>query len=240
MKDPVTGRNQSVQSIINIVPKSWRLIFNPNRRAIELFVEEKSRTLKENSKVLDAGAGPCPYKKFFAHCKYEATDFKDPHKILNFICSLDKIPKKKETYNAIICTEVLEHVEDPQTVLKEFHRILKKKGKLFATVPQSWMIHQEPYNFFYFTKYGMESLLKKAGFKTYKITPKGGYFWFLADAIRFNSIISQYKKYPVLYYPLKIIEFPITSIIFPLILFPLDFIDREKKWTLGYLVEASK
>jgi hypothetical protein len=83
-------------------------------------------------------------------------------------------------------------------------------------------------------------LLKNAGFTQKSIKPKGGYFWFLADAFRFNGILEQYKKYWFLYWPLKIIEYPINNILLPLILFHLDFLDREKKWTTGYLVEVRK
>jgi len=240
MIDIVTGRSKSAQFFINLIPKNFRLIFNPNRRCIEKFIEKSAKKIEKGAKILDAGAGPCPYRKFFSHCNYEATDFIDRYKILDFVCQLDNIPKKKDTYDAILCTEVLEHVEYPQKVVNELYRVLKKNGKLFLTVPQAWMIHQEPYNFYYFTKYGLASILKNAGFKEYKIIPKGGYFWFLADAIRFNEIARQYKKYPLIYYPLKILTFPFTSIIFPFILFYLDFLDKEKKWTMGYVVEAKK
>ncbi len=239
MKDIYTGRSRIIQFFINIIPKGWRLILNPNTRCVELFIEEKSKALKKGSRVLDAGAGPCPYKKFFSHCNYESTDLIDPHNLVDFTCSLDNIPRKSNIYDAIISTEVLEHVEYPQKVLNEFYRILKKDGQLFMTAPQEWPLHQEPYNFFYFTKYGFASLLKNAGFKKFKITPKGGYFWFLADAIRFNGILRQYKK-SIFYYPLRIIEYPITNILLPLILFPLDFVDKEKKWTMGYTVTAIK
>lgn len=240
MKDNITGRNKRSQFLINLFPKRWRLFINPNRKVIENFVEKSAKKLKEGSKVLDAGAGPCPYKKFFSHCNYESTDYIDPNKILDFTCKLDDIPKKSESYDAIVCTEVLEHVEYPQKVMNEFHRILKKNGKLFLTVPQEWMLHQEPYNFYYFTKYGLKSLLENAGFKKFTITPKGGYFWFLADAIRFNEILQYYKKYPLIYYPLRIIEIPITGILIPLILYPLDGIDKVRKWTIGYTLEATK
>lgn len=240
MKDIVTGRNVLIQSVIDLIPKKIRLIFNPNRYCVERFIEECSKKIKKDSKVLDAGAGPCPYKKFFSYCKYESTDFKDDHNILSFVCSLDKIPKKSNLYDAIVCTEVLEHVEYPQKVINEFYRILKKGGKLFITVPQGWKVHQEPYNFYNFTNYGLKSLLENSGFKKYTITSKGGFFWFLSDAIRFNGVLDQYKKCVWLYLPLKIIEFPITNIILPLILFPLDLLDKEKKWTCGYLVGAEK
>lgn len=236
-RDIVTGREKGIQGLIDIVPKGIRLKLNPDRYCVEKFIIAISRKIPAGSQVLDAGAGPSPYKKYFSHCKYEATDFIDKFGNLDFVCSLEKIPRKAGSYDAIICTEVLEHVENPEKVLKELKRVLKKNGKLYITVPQSWKLHQEPYNFFYFTKYGLNLLLKKAGFSEIKISKKGGYFWFMADAIRFNGILEQYKS-SIIYYPLKLIEFPLTNIIIPLIFFYLDGIDKEKKWTRGYLAEA--
>ncbi len=240
MKDKITGRNIYVQYFISLIPKKIRLILNPTRYCIETFIKKSSAKIRKDSKVLDAGAGPQPYKYLFSHCSYESADIKDIDNTLTFVCSLDKIPRKDNYYDAIVSTAVLEHIEFPQKVINEFYRVLKRNGKLFMTIPQGWKLHQEPYNFFNFTKYGMESLLKNAGFKHFKIIPQGGYFWFLSDAIRFNGVLDQYKKYPIFYYPLRIIEFPITNVIFPFILFFLDFLDKEKKWTLGYLVEVNK
>src|SRR3989344_2285341 len=121
MDDIVTGRSKKLQFFINLVPKNFRLILNPNRRCVEHFVEKSAKMMKDNSRVLDAGAGPCPYKRFFSHCKYEATDFVDLHKLMSFTCNLDNIPRKNDYYDAILSTEVLEHVEYPQKVMAEFH-----------------------------------------------------------------------------------------------------------------------
>jgi SAM-dependent methyltransferase len=238
--DRLTGRNSSVQALINLIPKQIRLKTNPNRYYVTKFLEERSKKLKKGSKILDAGAGPCPYKYMFEHCRYEATDIKDPYKIMSFTCSLDSIPRKNGFYDAVLSTQVLEHVEYPQKVINEFFRILKPNGKLFLTCPQGWMVHQKPYHFYNFTKYGIESLLKNAGFKKYTIKPKGGYFVFLADAIKFNNIPSQYKNFKLLYYLLRILGFPFTQIFIPLLSLCLDSLDKKKDWTMGYNVEAIK
>ena len=87
--------------------------------------------LKKGQKVLDAGAGPMPYRQMFNQCDYESTDFVDPYHILTFVCRLDKIPRKSNYYDALVSTEVLEHVEYPQKVVSEFHRVLKKGGNYF-------------------------------------------------------------------------------------------------------------
>lgn len=239
-KDPVTGRSKGAQSIINLFPKSLRLRLNPRRHAIETFTQKAAKKIPKNARVLDAGAGPCPYRHFFSHTSYEATDFVDPHKILDFTCSLDKIPKPSNSYDALLSTEVLEHVEYPQKVMDEMYRVLKKGGKLFLTTPQGWMIHQAPYNYYYFTKYGLESLLKNAGFKKYSIRPMGGYFKVLADLLRFNSLAEQWRKNKIIYFPLALIDVVLFKIIASFILFHLDFIDRKKDWTMGYTVEATK
>jgi|SRR3989338_620137 len=235
-----SGRNTFVQGIINLFPKSFRLRFNPRRYEIETFVQESARKIPKGSKILDAGAGPCPYKPFFSHCKYEATDFENPDKILDFISTIDKIPKKADSYDFILCTEVLEHIDSPEAGIKEMHRVLKKHGKLFITCPQEYMIHQAPHNYFYFTKYGLISLLKKAGFKKYTITPMGGYPKFLADAFRFNDLADQYKNNLLAYIPLKILDLIFFKTTLPFILFHLDCIDKKQNWTMGYLVEATK
>ena len=235
MKDKLTGRNKIIQSIIGLVPRGMRLWLNPNYRSVVKFMQYAASTTAGGSTVLDAGAGPGPYKSLFAHCKYEATDFK-PAENIDFICSLNQIPKANGTYSHIICTEVLEHVEYPQEVMNEFFNILKKGGKLYLTCPQGWGLHQEPYNYYNFTKYGLKSLLKNAGFKEENIyiQPKGGYFWMMSNIIRAST--DQMSNWNIF----KWIMYPFTSILIPLILFPLDILDKKQIWTNGYLVEAKK
>ena len=236
--NPVTGRSAILQTIINIIPKKLRLLINPQRNYIERFIKQAALQLSEEDILLDAGAGPSPYKHYFK-CKYEATEIYHASNI-NFMCSLDRIPKKDNTYDAILNTEVLEHVSDPTKVVNEMYRVLKKDGKLFLTVPQTYCLHQEPYNYYYFTKYVIHNLLTEVGFKNIKIKPRGGYFIALATMIRENGILDQIKHKKYIYWPLRIIEYPINCIIVPLLGTALDWIDTKKKWTIGYTVEATK
>jgi 2-polyprenyl-3-methyl-5-hydroxy-6-metoxy-1,4-benzoquinol methylase len=81
-----------------------------------------------------------------------------------------------ESFEGIICSEVLEHIEDDDKAVKEIHRVLKKDGKLFISVPANpklwdksdrWASHHRRY-----TKECMMSLLENNGFKI-----KKGYYW---------------------------------------------------------------
>jgi SAM-dependent methyltransferase len=234
----VTGRSIWLQRIIDLFPKSLRLRCNPRRYAIETFVRTVARKTSPGAKVLDAGAGPCPYKPFFAHCTYAATDYTDPHKLMDFVCDLRSIPRKNNTYDVVLSTEVLEHVSDPLAVLREARRVLKKGGTLALTTPQSWMMHQKPHNYFYFTYFGLKHLLQEAGFKRYTIHPMGGYFWYLADTLRFHNLFAQWKETPIISFFLTGITFPFTHILIPFILFHFDWLDGARDWTMGYTVLA--
>jgi SAM-dependent methyltransferase len=222
---------------------------NPENYSIKRFVEFASRNIKPGQRILDAGAGNCPYKKYFLHTKYESTDIGKEYSDStntnhNFLCSLDKIPVAKNSYDAIINTQVLEHVEDPQKVINEFYRILKNNGKLFLTCPLGGRVHGEPHNYFTFTPYGLELVFKKAGFKVIFIKPRGGIYSVLSITLRElpKYILDQhrFKKAnknfigSLINYILYLISLPFCGIIFPLIFYYLDKLDKKRTYTLGY------
>ncbi len=251
-----------LRQIFRLSRKSLRspllLWLDPENYSITRFMKFAAKQVSRKDKVLDAGAGSCPYEKLFSHAKYESCDFEDifDKKAKNrhdFICDLVKIPRKNGHYNVILNTQVLEHVPDPQKVLNEFFRLLKKGGKLFLTAPQGWGIHGEPYHFFNFTKYGLKLLLERAGFKIIFIKPRGGFFWYLSKRLSTMPlyIFSQYvleqgkSKLRISFgalilFPFCILSHLVFTYITPLILLPLDFLDRKKDYTLGYACYCKK
>ncbi len=64
------------------------------------------------------------------------------------------------TYDTIICTQVLEHLESPQSAINEIYRILKKKGVLLLSVPFLNNYHMEPHDYWRFTEFSVRYLLK--------------------------------------------------------------------------------
>jgi SAM-dependent methyltransferase len=83
---------------------------------------------------------------------------------------------KDNSYDVILCMQVLEHVEDPSAVCREMFRILKPGGHALFTAPQSAYLHNLPYHFFHFTNIGMRKMVEDAGFKVETMEAQGGHF----------------------------------------------------------------
>ena len=146
------------------------------------WIRAEAAKLAPGSRVLDAGAGASKYRPLFAHCRYETQDFcQYQGGLVNYtepidhVCEITKIPLPDACLDAILCTEVIEHVTNPMLVLAEFSRLLKPGGKLFLTAPHGTTLHMEPYHYYGgFTHFWYRHWLPQYGFKIEEIQPQGG------------------------------------------------------------------
>jgi SAM-dependent methyltransferase len=151
---------------------------NSSRFHLETFVRQKAEAIRPGSRVLDAGAGDGVYRRFFGHCVYESADFGQVDKKygeLNYVCDLSTIPVENERFDAVFCTQVLEHLPDPLAVLCELHRVLKVGGTLCVSAPLFYEEHEKPYDFFRYTRYGLRSIVERAGFGVHELNALEGY-----------------------------------------------------------------
>jgi SAM-dependent methyltransferase len=125
-------------------------------------------SLPPGSRVLDAGSGDQRYKGLFAAHIYEAADFEQvdkPYAKSTYVCDLTAIPVPDATYDAIVFTQVMEHISEPALVLKELHRIAKDGCRLLYSAPFCSEEHEIPYDFHRYTQFGVRHLFTKAGFE---------------------------------------------------------------------------
>jgi len=125
--------------------------------------------------ILDIGCGTKPFNPYINCSKYIGMD--ELQDVKPDICAKSgSIPFKADCFDGVICTELLEHLKDPESSLLEIKRVLKSGGYAYFSVPQSWGLHYEPQDYWRFTKYGIEYLLKKFNFEILEIKRIGGIF----------------------------------------------------------------
>jgi SAM-dependent methyltransferase len=129
-------------------------------------------------KVLDVGCGMQPYRVFLHAelCDYTGLDREGPYARPDVIGSVEQLPFDNQTFDHVLSTQVLEHVRDPLSALRECERVLKPGGTIVFTVPGVWPAHEVPFDYWRFTRYGVRSLLEQAQFEQIAIESAGG-FW---------------------------------------------------------------
>jgi len=226
-------------------------IFRFNSYNRHQWMAKMAKTVPAGSNVLDAGAGTGPYRDFFSHCNYKTQDFcRTPSSVgrytkIDYVCDITNIPVPDESFDVIICSEVLEHVPEPIKVIKEFSRILRQGGRLFLTAPLGCGIHQEPYIYYGgFTPFWYEKFLPMFGFQELKIFPNGGFFRHYAQKSRrfikylFPSDMGKAAK--ILTFPLKVVLAFWFRKVIPFSCYFLDKFDKDRYFTVGHFVEAAK
>jgi SAM-dependent methyltransferase len=221
-----------------LIPQFFLDQINPFDRFVLHAVREFVATLAPNSLVLDAGAGEAQYKREFttAGHRYRAIDLGVGEGDWNYSridtwARVEALPFRPGTFDGMLSVAVLEHTPFPRQTLHEMARALKPGGQLMIIVPTMWEEHQMPHDFYRFTRYGTARLLEEAGFHVEHIRPIGGYFWFMGR--KFIDILEFFQSFPrAIFWPLLVIPF---GLVMPAVFKSLDWLDREKYYTIGQL-----
>jgi SAM-dependent methyltransferase len=149
-------------------------IFQPDRYLLKKQIQDASKYIK--GKVLDVGSGECDrYGDLFNASQYIKMDVK-AGKNVDIVGSAEKIPFDNESFDSVVCTQVFEHLKGPTLGAQEIYRVLKVGGNLLLTVPQINELHEEPYDFFRYTKFGVMQIFEGVGFKLIEYSQRGGFF----------------------------------------------------------------
>lgn len=161
-------------------------LHNWNQRQRDAWVAAQAKAIAPNSRVLDVGAGGCPYKPLFAHCRYVSQDAKPleadqvrqgGYGAIDLVCDATAIPVAAGSFDVVLCTEVLEHVPDPAAVVREIGRVLRPGGIALVTAPLGSGLHQKPQHFHGgYTPWWYERFLGEAGFDAIDVQPNDGSF----------------------------------------------------------------
>jgi ubiquinone/menaquinone biosynthesis C-methylase UbiE len=170
-----------------------------NEPTREAWLKKVLSELPPGASLLDAGAGECALKKYCGHLRYVSQDLAkydgtgevglqmgswDTSKI-DIVSDITDIPVQDASFDAVLCSEVLEHVSDPVVALNELMRVLKPGGTLILTAPFCSMTHFAPYHYTTgFNRYFYENHLQRHGFDIVELVENGNYFEFVATQVR--------------------------------------------------------
>jgi SAM-dependent methyltransferase len=126
-------------------------------------------------RLLDNGCGNQPYRPWYEPLVDEVVALDaiamDGVSVLGFA---DRLPFASQSFDTVLATEVLEHVENAERAAEEIFRVLRPGGHALVTVPYLYPTHEAPYDFRRFTHYGLADLLRRQGFEVVSLEAKGG------------------------------------------------------------------
>jgi SAM-dependent methyltransferase len=234
---------------LDALPKWLRTRIEVNWYESERLLQQAREQVPAGALLLDAGSGQGRYKEYFDHTRYVGLDLAVGDKTwdytgLDSVGDLREIPFPENSFDAAVCVQTLEHVNDPFQVIGEIGRVLKPGGRFYLSAPQAWHQHQKPHDFFRYTSFGFNHLLQESGMRILEIRPMGGYFWFLS----FNLQMLHFWLFPPvkkkwqwwLQLPFQLIVQGIFFFTLPVLLFYMDRLDTVKDHTMGWVCIAEK
>ncbi|MFA6074532.1 MAG: class I SAM-dependent methyltransferase [Negativicutes bacterium] len=181
-----------------------------NERCRDNWIIKQLQAVPAGAKILDAGAGEQPYKKYCNHMVYVSQDFAAyngrgnekglqmgiwDQKYIDIISDITAIPVDDDSFDVVLCSEVLEHLPEPVMAIREFARVLRDGGKLILTAPFCSLTHFAPYHFCTgFSEYWYYEHLISNGFEIVELSKNGNYFSFMDQELcRLRYVYSRYS-----------------------------------------------
>ena len=213
--------------------KNW-LIYRIHDRALGTLSRKHF-----HGRLVDIGCGGKPYRAMMAavveqHIGVDhAGSFHNPAQV-DLRGTAYQVPAEAASFDCALCTSVLEHLEEPEQALLECHRLLKPGGMAIYSMPFIWHLHEEPRDFYRYTKYGLTHLFQKAGFDVVEIQALSGFF------TTFGTLLA--------YYVMRLNRgvmrwtglIPLLAFSFQLAAWGLDAISRDERYTWMYMIVARK
>ena len=225
-------------------PKWYSVFLNPyfiNRNSLYKAMTEFSKTTYKNSMILDIGCGIKPYRNLFITEDYTGIDIQggghtDNAKTVDKFYDGLHIPYPDNSFDKIICTQVLEHADNPEILVNEMFRVLIPQGTVFISMPFTYPEHEIPFDYRRFTKFEHMRLLESNSFHNITITKTTGFFGtfgqllviFLFEGIHFRASTFKTILSIFVFGPIQI-----GSIL-------MDKITNKSGQTMDYVITAKK
>ena len=193
-----------------------------HRHELEKHLKRVLPTL--SGRILDVGSKSRRYDKLLP-TRPTAIDLQ-PNNTLDIAPGdVQSLPFPDESFDSIVCLEVLEYIESPRKAAVELYRVLAPGGTLVVSTPFLVKVHDDRMRY---TDKRLAELFST--FKSAEILPIGNFYLVILDLLR-GKILDQIL-------PLRIV---LSILWLPLCIFlPFARISKDTRYTSGYLVIAKK
>lgn len=155
----------------------WKFNWLANHKILAALERARGHVRGE---LLDMGCGRKPFAPLFAGriTRYWGTDLSVSPYLgsarLDAYARAEAQPFRDGSFDTVMGLSMLTYLPEPIRMVREAHRVLKPGGVLLLEFTQMVPLHDEPYDFFRFTRYGAQYLLEQAGFEPLEFIPIGG------------------------------------------------------------------
>ena len=146
------------------------------RAPLAAWLEEQARQAGTGYRVLDVGCGPKPYYPFFAEraSEYIGVDVV-AHPAADLVGRVEDLPVESGAFDLVLCTQVLEHCDDPVRAVSELRRVTAPGGRVLASTHGVQVYHPSPQDYWRWTYAGLERLfVENAEWQSVEVTPGAG------------------------------------------------------------------
>ena len=208
-----------------------------SRQGLYEFLEREFASILSKQSVLTIGSGGDINRllyKFAGHTSFEVVSLDiDEDRKPDIIGDIHDYDFGNHKFDVVVICEVLEHLYAPHKALANIHSILKPGGKLILSTPFVFPIHDEPYDYYRFTKYGLKYLL--SDYRNVEISERNTFFETI-DVLWVRLLMVNSKN-----------SFKVSRIVIPFIYYfkrpltkLLDRLVKSDRMTTGYVVTAIK
>jgi len=162
------------------------------------------KEIKSNSLGLNIGSGPSRRSKNLVNSDIH------PYTNVDVVCTAEKLPFESNTFDYVVISEVIEHLQNPKVSISEINRVLNSNGRLIASIPFMVGYHASPYDFQRYTKFGLQNLFSE--FEDVQIMsfgPTGALLWIFQEWFALFLSFGNRKIHVVLVGILMLITWPI-------------------------------
>lgn len=133
-----------------------------------------------HGRLLDLGCGHVPYYGMYSNLVTETVcvDWHNTYhknELLDAVVDLNRpLPMDSNSFDTVLLTDVLEHLARPFELMAEVSRVLRPGGKLIVGVPFLYWLHEQPYDFYRYTEFGLAFMCESNALTVVSLVPYGG------------------------------------------------------------------